>query len=132
MTWMPSRIFCWKTEMCIRDRVTDVHIHFVCHLPRLNFDKDEEEVIYRIIQEGMTNAVRHGKAHEIFISIAKQKDTLLLIIEDDGVGCTNIKPDFGLHHMQERIALLQGNIRFYGSHGFIILAEIPIRQNERR
>lgn len=108
--------------------VTDVVIHFVCHLPHLTFDKDEEEVIYRIIQEGMTNAVRHGKAKEIFISIAKENDTLILIIEDDGIGCENIKPDFGLHHMQERIALLQGDIRFYGSNGFVILAEIPIRE----
>lgn len=108
--------------------ITDVSIHFVCHLPTLTFDFDEEEVIYRIIQEGMTNAVRHGKAKEIFISIAKESNTLILIIEDDGIGCDNIKPDFGLHHMQERIELLQGNIRFYGSNGFVILAEIPIRE----
>lgn len=108
--------------------VTDVRIHFVCHLPHLAFDKDEEDVIYRIIQEGMTNAVRHGKAKEIFISIAKENDTLILIIEDDGIGCDTIKPGFGLHHMQERIALLQGDIRFYGSDGFVIMAEIPIRE----
>lgn len=108
--------------------VTDVKIHFVCHLPSLTFDFDEEEVIYRIIQEGMTNAVRHGKATEIFISIAKEDHSLILIIEDNGIGCDNIKPDFGLHHMQERIGLLQGSIRFYGSNGFVILAEIPIRE----
>ena len=108
--------------------VTDVRIHFVCHLPSLTFDSDEEEVIYRIIQEGMTNAVRHGKATEIFISIAKEERSLILIIEDNGKGCDNIKPDFGLHHMQERIELLQGSIRFYGSKGFVILAEIPIRE----
>ena len=58
----------------------------------------------------------------------QENDTLILIIEDDGIGCENIKPDFGLHHMQERIALLQGDIRFYGSNGFVILAEIPIRE----
>lgn len=108
--------------------VTDVSIHFVCHLPKLVFDNDEEEVIYRIIQEGMTNAVRHGKAKEIYISIAKERNILILIIEDDGIGCENIKPDFGLHHMQERVSLLQGNIRFYGSNGFVIIAEIPIRE----
>lgn len=108
--------------------VTDVTIHFVCHLPKLVFDNDEEEVIYRIIQEGMTNAVRHGKASKIYISIAKERNVLILIIEDDGIGCENIKPDFGLHHMQERVSLLQGNVRFYGSNGFVIIAEIPIRE----
>lgn len=108
--------------------ITDVTIHFVCHLPKLTFDSDEEEVIYRIIQEGMTNAVRHGHATKIYISIAKEENTLILIIEDNGIECENIKPDFGLHHMQERIELLKGNIRFYGSSGFIIIAEIPIRE----
>lgn len=117
-------------DKMIRDfqDVTDVDIHFVCHLPHLSFDKDVEEVIYRIIQEGMTNAVRHGHAHEIFISLAKEKETLILIIEDDGIGCASIHQGFGLHHMQERVALLQGDIRFYGSEGFIILAEIPTRR----
>lgn len=108
--------------------LTSVTIHFVCHLPSLIFDADEEEVIYRIIQEGMTNAVRHGQAKKIYISIAKEKDTLILIIEDDGFGCNNIKPDFGLHHMKERVELLQGNIRFYGYDGFVVIAEIPIRK----
>lgn len=120
-------------DKMIRDfrAVTDVDIHFVCHLPHLSFDKDVEEVIYRIIQEGMTNAVRHGQAHEIFISLAKEKETLILIIEDDGTGCESIHQGFGLHHMQERVALLQGNIRFYGSDGFIILVEIPIREGNK-
>ena len=120
-------------DKLIRDfrAVTDVDIHFVCHLPHLHFDKDVEEVIYRIIQEGMTNAVRHGHAKEIFISLAKEQETLILIIEDDGSGCDAIHQGFGLHHMQERVALLQGNIRFYGTGGFIILAEIPIREGNK-
>ncbi len=54
----------------------------------------------------------------------------ILIIEDDGIGCDSTHQGFGLHHMQERVALLQGNIRFYGSDGFIILAEIPIREGK--
>ncbi|MEG0329916.1 MAG: sensor histidine kinase [Longicatena sp.] len=111
--------------------LTDIEIHFVCHLPNLKFDADEEEIIYRIIQESMTNSVRHGHAHKIYISIAKEKNMLILIIEDDGIGCQHIKPDFGLHHMKERIELLQGNIRFYGYDGFIIIAEIPIREESK-
>ena len=47
--------------------VTDVVIHFVCHLPHLTFDKDEEEVIYRIIQEGMTNASTRQGEGDIYI-----------------------------------------------------------------
>lgn len=110
------------------ESVTDVKIHYMCHLPRLNLDQDEQEVVYRIIQEGLTNAVRHGAAKKIYISIARERDNLLLIMEDDGKGCKYIKEGFGLNHMKERVELLHGNVRFYGTQGFIVIAEIPVRE----
>lgn len=111
--------------------MTDVAIHYMCHLPSLDLDQDEQEVVYRIIQESMTNAVRHGHANEIYVTIAKEGTNLILIIEDNGQGCKNIEKGFGLNHMQDRIDLLGGNIRFYGSNGFIVIAEIPIREGEK-
>ena len=68
------------------------------------------------------------KQKKYIFRLRSERNILILIIEDDGIGCENIKPDFGLHHMQERVSLLQGNIRFYGSNGFVIIAEIPIRE----
>ena len=41
---------------------TGVEVVFVCHLASLQFQADEEETIYRIVQESMTNSVRHGNA----------------------------------------------------------------------
>lgn len=113
-------------------RSTGVKVNFVCHLDSLNFQPDEEDTIYRIVQECMTNSVRHGQASRIYITFGRDQDALILIIEDDGKGCTDIQEGFGLHHMKERIALLNGNVRFYGRDGFEVLVELPLRKEYER
>ena len=84
-------------------RSSGVKVSYVCHLDSLDFQPDEEDTIYRIVQECMTNSVRHGHASRIYISFGKDQDSLILIIEDDGKGCVDIQEGFGLHHMKERI-----------------------------
>ena len=63
---------------------TGVEVVFVCHLAFLQFQADEEETIYRIVQESMTNSVRHGNADKIYVSFGKDEDSLIIIIEDNG------------------------------------------------
>ena len=89
---------------------------------------DEEDFIYRIVQEGMTNAVRHGHADKIYVSIAQTENDIIIVIEDNGQGCAHIEPGFGIHHLTERIELLQGKLRYYGRNGFELIAELPIRR----
>lgn len=113
-------------------RLSGVKVSYVCHLDSLDFQPDEEDTIYRIVQECMTNSVRHGHASRIYISFGKDQDSLILIIEDDGKGCVDIQEGFGLHHMKERIALLNGNVRFYGRDGFEVLVELPLRKEDER
>ncbi len=96
----------------------------------LRFGSDEEEVIYRIVQEGITNAVRHGEAGRIRISIVRGDRGLRLCMRDDGKGCEAIHDGFGLTHMRERVELLGGTVAFDGSDGFGIEADIPIRWGE--
>lgn len=110
------------------EMVSNITIKFVFHLKNLALNADEEEVIYRIVQEGMTNAIRHGHAKNVFISFALENNKLLIIIEDDGKGCENFEYGFGLHHMEERIHILHGKLRAYGHDGFVIIAEIPLRK----
>lgn len=112
--------------------MTNVSIHYMCHLPSLDLEQDEQEVVYRIIQESMTNSVRHGHATEIYVTIAKANDILILIVEDNGQGCKKIERGFGLNHMQDRVDLLHGKIRFYRLNGFIVIAELPIRKGETK
>lgn len=93
----------------------------------LKFQEDEEEVIYRILQESLTNSIRHGKANRIWIKIERNYNVLMIQIKDNGVGCKEIKNGFGLKHMSERLELLNGELQYDGSDGFELIAKIPIR-----
>ncbi len=110
--------------------VSDVSIYHHCDLPVLKFNQDEEDMIYRVVQEGITNAIRHGKASNIEINIQKENKWLILSIQDDGIGCDEIQSGFGLIHIKERIQMLNGEVKYDGSHGFHITAKIPIRWGE--
>lgn len=94
------------------------------------FHEDEEEVIYRIIQEATTNAVRHGHASRIEITITKENQWLTIRVQDDGCGCETVSEGFGLKHMEERLSLLNGSLEYDGRDGFLIIARIPIRWGE--
>ena len=109
---------------------TNTKIMFDLQIPSLKFSPDEEDAVYRVVQEGITNAIRHGQATLIHITISKKDEWLTLMIRDNGCGCTEIKDGFGLKHMQERIGLLNGTIEYEGSDGFMITARIPIRWGE--
>lgn len=111
-------------------RLSDVKVYFSCEDNVLKFDEDEEMTIYRVIQESVTNAMRHGEARTIWITIKRQESVLKLQIRDDGKGCKKIKSGFGTKHIQERIGMLGGKVNFDGSNGFVVNAEIPIRWGE--
>ena len=86
----------------------------------------------------MTNAVRHGHADEIKISLKRHENYLTIDIRDNGCGCENIKEGFGLRHMQERLDLLSGSLTYGnraddmedGSQGFYLIATMPVRKKE--
>lgn len=96
-----------------------------------------EIVIFRVLQEAITNIARHAGANEVRISLNKKNGGLIVRVEDDGTG---FDPDqvmngqrqaWGLRGMEERIALLGG--KFYvGSKpgaGTLLMAEVPLEQS---
>ena len=111
-------------------RVAGVNINLDCDIINLKFDEDEEMAIYRIVQESLTNAIRHGKAKNIDVSIKKNYGSINLLICDDGIGCENIKAGFGLRHIRERVNMLKGQVNFSSEEGFKVEAMIPIRWGE--
>lgn len=111
-------------------RVAGVNIKLDCDTINLKFDEDEEMAIYRIVQESLTNAIRHGRAKNIDVSIKKNYGSINLLICDDGIGCENIKAGFGLRHIRERVNMLKGQVNFSSEEGFKVEAMIPIRWGE--
>lgn len=95
----------------------------------LKMGADEEETIYRVVQESITNSVRHGNANEIKIHLKFNDFMTYLTISDDGVGSTDLHKGFGLRHIKERVELLNGEVNFESEagKGFITNVELPIR-----
>lgn len=111
-------------------KVSDVDIYFETEEKHLKFDEDEENAIYRVIQESITNAVRHGKATKIWITLKRVDSEITLLIKDNGIGCEHMKKGFGTRHIKERIEMLKGTVSFDGKDGFTVTARIPIRWGE--
>lgn len=100
----------------------------------LDFAPDEEEAVYRVIQESLTNAVRHGKARNIQVRLDRTGDELTITVTDDGAGMPPGRPEgFGLRHMRERLELLHGSLT-YGNRpaaegqGFTLSARLRLRK----
>jgi glucose-6-phosphate-specific signal transduction histidine kinase len=88
--------------------------------------------IFRVIQEALTNVTRHAEATQVRISLHPAAGGRLnLIIEDNGRGMTHSDEShrgYGLIGMRERVAALQGDIRFYSDSGsgMRIIVELPL------
>lgn len=94
---------------------------------QLRLSADEEDAVYRIVQESVTNAIRHGQASEVWITITAARRMMSIVVQDNGIGCKTPKPGFGLRHMQERLHLLGGTLQTNGENGFRIEAKLPLR-----
>jgi len=75
------------------------------------FGVETDGVIYRLVQEGLTNAARHGAAKHVWITITSDGGEIRVIVEDDGVGFAAIDGGgLGLKGMRERLASLSGSL----------------------
>ena len=106
-------------------------ITFQTDIEDARFPANIEETAFRILQEGMSNAVRHGNPSIIELTARRTDDgTLRVVISDDGSGIAATSTrGFGLNGMKERIAALGGHLSVNGrvnEKGVILIAEIPL------
>ena len=84
-------------------------------------DKEIATVVMRIIQEGLTNILRHARATEASISLCTREENLILEITDNGCGITpeqiEAQDAYGLMGMQERARLCNGELEIKGEPG---------------
>jgi signal transduction histidine kinase len=94
-------------------------------------DKEIELYLYRIIQECLSNIIRHSKATEYKIQLLYSDKDLKIYISDNGIGFKPDKVDkeknYGLLNMSERIKALNGTMKINSSsEGTLLLFEIPL------
>lgn len=118
-------------EALVKDinECTPVNIDLSIIGKQLKLKDDEDQTVYRIIQETITNAIRHGQATSIQLSLEYSSHVLAITVADDGLGTDKITNGFGLTHIQERIEMLKGTMAIDTSrgNGFTLQVEIPIR-----
>lgn len=87
-----------------------------------------KDAVFRLCQEAVTNAIRHGKAEKIDIILRFYNLKIEIYIIDNGIGCSQLKKGYGLSGMEERIVSDIGGVLNYGSleNGFTISAAVPI------
>lgn len=105
--------------------LTSLTINFYQEWGDIVLDPKYEETIYRIVQESITNSLRHGHANTIEISLMIDEDNYYVIIQDNGTGFKKLEYGFGLTHMRERVAYLNGEVTFLDAQGFRTYIEIP-------
>ena len=117
---------------------TSAQIAYFQEAEELKLDPDEEDALYRVVQEGLTNAVRHGRSDRIEIRITRTGDMVTVSVRDNGTGCAKMEEGFGLRHMRERLELL-GGTRSYGNlaraaedgyTGFFIIVRLLVRNRK--
>jgi len=101
------------------------------HIPEL------ESAVYRIVQEALTNATRHGAADRATVSLTEDAERLRVTIRDDGRGFDpSIRASgFGIAGMRERAALLDGTLEIESAPGgpTTVIASFPaLRRNPLR
>ena len=87
--------------------------------------------IYRVVQEGLINALRHGQPSSVAIDVSADSKRILVSVADDGVGLPDdwARPGrFGLRGLAERVDTLRGrfDVRQRQPHGVLLRAEIPL------
>jgi signal transduction histidine kinase len=92
---------------------TDGHDPLTRHTPEL------ETAIYRIVQEALTNASKHGHAKRAIVEIHEDSGTVLIEVRDNGRGFdpSAETSGFGLLGMRERVELLEGTLSVESSPG---------------
>ena len=90
-------------------------------------------VLYRVVQEALTNIIKHSQATKVNLSLTETKREILLSIEDNGCGfdLQDNTTGFGLQGMKERTAALGGRFKIDSSRdrGCQIIVKIPLSPN---
>ena len=111
---------------------TGIAVDVEARLDDARLPGEVETTLYRIVQEALTNVVKHARAGTVSVLLARKDGAAVAVIEDDGRGFDVDRAGdegLGLVGMRERIGLLGGRLAIESSaaSGTTVVAEVPIR-----
>lgn len=111
---------------------TSVKVQVEAALGEARLPAELETALYRIVQEALTNVIKHANARTVSVVLTKKGEAVAVVIEDDGRGfdpATDPGEGLGLLGMRERIALVEGRVSVESGagQGTTIAVEVPLR-----
>jgi len=111
---------------------TGIEVDIAAQLGDGRLPEEVETTLYRIVQEALTNVIKHAEASRVSILLTRANGAVIAVVEDDGGGFDPADArdgGLGLLGMRERLALLGGTLRIEAGahHGTTVAAEVPLR-----
>ncbi|GKV69370.1 signal transduction histidine-protein kinase/phosphatase DegS [Sporosarcina sp. NCCP-2716] len=98
----------------------DVRIHFQSIGEASRFESSFEVAVFRLVQESVTNAIKHGHSRDIWVKVEWLRDSMNALVRDNGNGFDQDEvkeKSFGIIGMKERIDLLKGELKITSEVG---------------
>ncbi|WP_027420142.1 tetratricopeptide repeat-containing sensor histidine kinase [Crocinitomix catalasitica] len=120
-----------KDLAAIISSAKNIEVEFYMDESLPDFDKKKEQSIYAIVQELVSNMLKHANATSVEIQLNKQDDQLNLLFEDNGVGFDMQNQSYtglGISGLSKRVEALDGTINFDSvvGRGTIVIINIPL------
>jgi signal transduction histidine kinase len=111
---------------------TGIRVDLQANLGEERLPSEVETALYRIVQEALTNVVKHAGASRVSILLTQRDGSAAVVVEDDGSGfdpSATSEDGLGLVGMRERVGLLGGRVRIESAagRGATLVAEVPLR-----
>ena len=91
-------------------------------------------MIFRVVQEAITNVIRHAHASKIIIEAQRHSSIMRIRIKDDGIGISHNlkrnKDSHGIFGMEERTKIHGGKFTIHGvpGKGTVVTLDLPLKQ----
>ena len=117
----------WKNNIEKLINNSGIKINYIVNEETWKLNERQEQAIYRIIQEFITNSQKYANTNKINISLIFSEDSLVLSMRDFGKGCENLEEKGGLLSIRERVNELHGkmNVESGNNKGFYLQVYIP-------
>ena len=111
---------------------SDLKCHWTNNASEVELSRERATAVFRILQEILTNVLRHARAANLYVRLRRNKHYFELEVKDDGQGITESQitnsQSLGLLGMKERALLVGGEVRITGKEGggTTVVVRVPL------
>jgi signal transduction histidine kinase len=121
-----------RLGQAVRER-SSLNVQVEARLGNERLSPEAETAVYRIVQEALTNVVRHADARHVSVVLTRKNGDVSVVVEDDGKGfvpeSAAERGGLGLLGMRERVQLLDGTLAVESAPGAgtTLVLHLPLR-----